>query len=133
MLAGEKHSVVFHARRDDVAARINQARDGEIVGLSAAAGEDNLGGAATKQRCHRVASVLDRGPRLLSVMMNRRRVAELLREIRPHRLKHFGQYGRGGVVVEINAAHIEPSPILPCTRLHTPVETLLTTFLRTAI
>ena len=43
--------------------------------------------------------------RMLTVMVNGRGVAELLQIKRPHRLEHFRQHWRGGIVVQINAAH----------------------------
>jgi hypothetical protein len=39
-------------------------------------------------------------------MVNGRRVSEVVGKIGAHRLKHFGQQGRGGVVVEINSVHV---------------------------
>ena len=79
--------------------------DREVVGLGAAAGEDDLGGAAAEQLGHRLARALDRRPRLLSMMVDGRRVAEVLAEVGPHGLQHLGQHGRGRVVVEIDSAH----------------------------
>ena len=56
----------------------------EIVALGAAAGEYYLGRTATEQRRHRFTRTLDRRPRLLTMVMDRRSVPEMLAEIRPH-------------------------------------------------
>src|SRR5271169_5689462 len=84
---------------------LGKSKDRQVSGFSAAAGEDNLRGAASQQRCHRLARALNRRPCLLSMMVDGRRVAEVLPEISLHGLKDRGQHGRGGVVVEIDAAH----------------------------
>ena len=42
MLAGIQHGMMFDGRTDDVIAGPDQAGDGEIVSLSATAGEDDL-------------------------------------------------------------------------------------------
>jgi hypothetical protein len=39
------------------------------------------------------------------MMMDGRRIPEALTEIGLHGLKDCGQHGRGGVIVEVNAAH----------------------------
>src|SRR6185312_11797607 len=39
------------------------------------------------------------------MMVNRRRVSEVLTEVRPHRFKHFRQHWGRGVIVEINPPH----------------------------
>src|SRR5579859_3540314 len=95
-----------------MAATGQQPGDGEIVAFGAAAGEDDLGSAATKQFCHRLACVLDRRPRLLSVVVDGGGVAKVLRKIRAHGLKHVGQNRSSGIIVEVNAAHTEPESIL---------------------
>src|ERR1035437_3949790 len=105
---------MLDTRRDDVIPRANQARNGEIVGLRTAAGENNLRSAAAEQRGHPLACVLYRCPGLLPVMVDGGGVSELIPEIGPHRLEHFGQDRGGGVIVEVNAMHTEPASILPC-------------------
>jgi hypothetical protein len=42
---------------------------------------------------------------MLPIVMDRRRIAELLGVERPHRLKHLWQDRSGGVVIKVNAAH----------------------------
>src|SRR6266852_7938288 len=105
MLAGIEYRMMLDRRNDDVVSESCQTKDGEIVSLSPAAGEDHLSRPASQKLSDRLARALDRGPCLLSMMMNRRRVPEMLAKIRPHRLEDFRQYGRGGLLVEINPAH----------------------------
>ena len=77
----------------------------QIVGFRTAAGKHDLRGAAAQQRGHRFARALDRGPRLLPVMVDGGRVAEVLAEVRPHGLQNLGEHRSGRVVVEIDSAH----------------------------
>src|SRR6476646_5448526 len=90
---------------DDMLSRLGEAENREVVGFGAAAGEDNLGRAAPQQSGNGLARALHRHSRLLSMMMERRRVPEMLPEVSLHGLKDRGQHGSGGVVVEIDMAH----------------------------
>ena len=112
MLAGVQHRMMLDGRTDYVVSGTGQARDGEVIALGAAAGEDDFRGPAPEQRRHRFACALDCRPRLLPVMVDGRRVAEVLREVRPHGLENLGQHWGGGVVVEIDSAHRRPVLIL---------------------
>jgi hypothetical protein len=110
MLAGIEHSVMFNGRGDDMVARPDQitarhTKDRKIVGLRAPAGKHQLGGAAAQQCRHRFAGALDCGPRLLSMMVDGRRVAKALAKVRPHRLQDLGEHRSARVVVEIHAVH----------------------------
>src|SRR5580704_14532649 len=96
---------MFDARGDDVVACGNQARNRKIVGLGAAAGENDFRSATTQQRRYGLAGVFDGSPRLLPMMMDGGSIAELLSEIRTHRLEHVGQQRSRGVIVEVNAVH----------------------------
>src|SRR5580765_5914827 len=84
----------------------------EVVTFGSAAGEDDLGGRASEQFGYGLAGVLNGCPRFLSMMMDRRGVAEALQKVRTHGFEHFGQDRSGGVVVEIDAVHTEPASIL---------------------
>ena len=84
---------------------LSESEDCQIVAFGAAAGENDLRRTASQQSGHRFARMLDRRPRLLSMMMDGRRVPEVLPEVGLHGLKDRGQHGGGGVVVEIDAAH----------------------------
>ena len=64
-----------------------------------------FGSAASEKLRHRFAGMLDRGAGLLSMMVDGRRVAEVLGEVRAHGLEDFGKHRRGGVIVEVDAAH----------------------------
>ena len=86
-------------------ARLHQAKQRQVVALGAAAGEDDLRRTAVQQLGNLLARVLHGGARLLSLLMNGRRVAELLEEVGAHGLKHFGKKRSGGVVVEVDPMH----------------------------
>ena len=92
--------------RDDVIARAGQPKDSEIVGLGAAAGKHDLRRTAPQQRRDRFARALDRRPRLLPMMMDGRRVAEMLAKVGPHGLENFRQNRSRRVIVEINPPHL---------------------------
>src|ERR1700694_3648053 len=81
------------------------AEDCQVIGFSATAGKDDLRGAASHQGRNGLARSLHCRSRLLSMMMDGRRVPKVLPEVRPHGLKDRGQHGCGGVIVEIDAAH----------------------------
>src|SRR5207302_970515 len=77
-----------------------------------AAGENYFRCAAAEQVGYRFARVLDRSPSLLSVMMDGRGISEAFPEKGAHGFEHLGQNRGGGVVVEVNAMHTEPTSIL---------------------
>ena len=104
--------MVLYARRDYMIARRNPSGHGEIVALRTTAGEDDFRRAAPQQIGHGFARVLDRGPRLLPMVMDGRGIAEALLEVGTHGLEHLGQNRRCRVVVEIDALHTEPTSIL---------------------
>ncbi len=83
----------------------DEAENCQIVAFGAAAGEDDFRGTASQQSGYRLARPLHRRPRLLSMMMDGRRVPEALPEVGLHGLKDLGQHRGGGVIVEIDAAH----------------------------
>src|ERR1019366_625510 len=105
MLAGIEHRVMFNGRGDDMVAGPHQTKDRKIVGLRTAAGKHNLGGAAAQQGSNGFAGTLDRGPRLLSMMVDGGRVAKVLAKVRPHRLQYLGEHRSSRVVVEIDPSH----------------------------
>src|ERR1035441_1528406 len=80
---------MLHGRGDDVIARLHQAKQRQVVALGAPAGENNLRRTAVQQLGNLLARVLHGGASLLSLLMNGRRVAELLEEVGAHGLKHF--------------------------------------------
>src|SRR6476646_7632361 len=97
---------MLDGRGDYVIARADEAKNRQVIALSTAAGEDDFGGTRADQRSHGVARALDCGPGMLAMMMDGRRVAELFEKKWPGRVQNFGQHGRGGVVIEIDPAHI---------------------------
>src|ERR1700716_1017281 len=84
---------------------MGEAENCQVVAFSAAAGENDLRGAAPHQGRHRLACALHRRPCLLSMVMDRRRVAEMLSEVALHGLKDLGQHRRRSVIVEVDASH----------------------------
>jgi len=80
-LAGLQHRRVFDGRGDDVVAALTigggHTLDGAVVGLAAAAGEDDLGRLAAQQRRHLCAGALDRPLGLHTVGMRARRMVAL--------------------------------------------------------
>jgi hypothetical protein len=92
---------------DDVLARRigggDDAENGEIVGLSTAASEDNLGGLGVEECGHGFASAIDRGASGLAGRMDGACVGEGVHKKGQHGLQDGGVNGRGRVVVEIGA------------------------------
>src|SRR5208282_3933871 len=70
-----------------------------------AAGKYDLRGAAAEQCGHGFARSLDRGPRLLPMMVDGRSVPKALAKVRPHGLQHLGEHRSSRVVVEIDPSH----------------------------
>ena len=85
--------------------RFGDAKYCQVVGLRAAAGKDDFRRAASQQRGHGLPRALHRRSRLLAMMMDGRRIPEALSEVGLHGLKDCRQHGRGGVIVEVDAAH----------------------------
>jgi hypothetical protein len=81
------------------------SRNREVVALGAAAGEDYFRWAAGEQLRYMFAGTLDCGAGVLSETMDGGGVAELLTEVRLHRLKDLRQQRRGGVGVHVYAVH----------------------------
>src|SRR5438552_18304335 len=82
-----------------------QIEDGEVVSFSAAAGKYDFRSAATQKIRNRFAGTLDGGTRFLAMMMDGRRVPEMLAEVGPHGLENLGENGGAGVIVEIDPTH----------------------------
>ena len=96
---------MLYAGRDDVIARLHHAKQRQVVALGASAGEDDFRRTAVQQFRNLLACVFHRRPRLLSLLVNRRSVAEPLEEVGTHGLKHFGKKRRGRVIVEVDPMH----------------------------
>ena len=92
-LAGVEHAVVFDSGGDDVVAPLlggeGDALDGGVVRLAAAAGEDDLVGAAIQDAGHREAGLVHGLAGLLSQAVDTGGVAEFPGEVGHHRFQHF--------------------------------------------
>ena len=101
-------SVMLDCRRDNVIARGAQchcaALDCRVVGLGAAAGEDNLVGAAFQRLRHNIPSILQSLPGSLPNGVDAGRVAEGFLQVRQHGLQRLRPKGRGRGVVQIDLA-----------------------------
>src|SRR6266478_586695 len=102
--------MMLDGRRDDVIAGLCQTwlcqtEDGEVVSFSAAAGEYDFRSAAAQKIRNRFARPLHGDPRFLSMMMDGRRVPEMLTEVGPHPLENLGEDVRARVIVEIDSVH----------------------------
>ncbi len=104
--------MVLDCGGNDVVAGLGQSEDGEVVAFGAATGEDDFGRAAAQQIGNRFAGPFDGGTRLLSMMVDRGGVAEVLGEVRAHGVQNLGQHGRARVIVEIGASHGTESIVL---------------------
>ena len=104
-LAGVEDGVVLDGRSDDVVAGLDDAKKRKVVAFRTPTGEDDFGSAAVQQLRHLLASVFHSGSRLLALLVNRGRIAELLHEVRPHGVEDFRQQRAGSVVVEVYAVH----------------------------
>ena len=76
-----------------------------VVGLSAAAGKEDLLRTRAEERSNVLAGGFDSGAGLLAKSMDRGSVAEFHREIRKHGVEHSRLDGRRGVVIEVDAVH----------------------------
>jgi len=85
------------------------ALEGEVVGLGAAAGEEDLVGVATEQGGDLGARLLDGAPALLAVPVGAGGVAEGGDNERQHGGGDLGVDGCGGVVIEIDRQHLSSS------------------------
>src|SRR5437868_7311420 len=97
--------MMLDRRGDHVVSGRSQSENGEIVGLRTAASEYDLRSPASQQCSYRLPRALHGCPRLLSMVMDRRRVSEVLAEVWAHGLKNLRQHRRSGVIVEVNSAH----------------------------
>ena len=104
-LARVQHCMMFNLGSNHVIAGMGQSKNCKIVSFGAAAGEDHLCSTTSQQARDRLPRPLHRCARMLSVVVNRRGIPELVKIIRAHRLKHLRQERCGGVAVQIHTAH----------------------------
>ena len=105
--------MMFELRRDDVVAVPAQlpggSLEGEVVGLGAPGGENDLGRARPDGSGDTLAGVLDGGLGPSSGGVHGRGVAEVLPEEREHGVPHLGEHGcRCGVIEIVHPTRIEP-------------------------
>jgi len=105
VFAGIQHGVMLDGRGNYVVAGAGKSEDREVVAFGATAGKDDLRRSAPYKRRHRLARTLNGGTRVLSMMVDRGRVAEALTEVGTHSVKNLGEDGRGRVIVEVNPTH----------------------------
>src|SRR5579872_3524722 len=86
-------------------ARLNEAKDRQIVSFRAAAGEDDLRRSAAKQARNGFPGSFHRGPGMLSMMMNGRSVAELIKIIRTHCFEDLRQKRSRSIAIQVHPAH----------------------------
>src|ERR1035437_5264587 len=112
LFSGREHGRVLDGAGDDVLGRggrgAGEAEDGEIVGLGAAAGEDDLGGTGIDERGHLAARGFQALLGGLSEMVDAGRVTIHLSEARHHRLEDLRIDRCGGVVIEVEVLHWNP-------------------------
>src|SRR5260370_31219425 len=101
---------MLHERGDDVWTGVRRrdggaddAEDGVVVGLGAAAGEENLLGPGAEEGRDLFAGGLDGGAGLLTEGVDGGGVAEFAGKIGKHGVEHFWLDGGGGVVIEVDA------------------------------
>ncbi len=105
LLSGVEDGVVLDGGGDEVLAGSEAAEEGVVVRLGAAGGEGDVGGADVEERGEVLAGVVDGGAGGATVFVHGAGVAEALGPERVHRVDDLAQDGRGGVVVEVDAAH----------------------------
>jgi hypothetical protein len=102
---------VFDSRGDDVIATVAPCKvctfERQIIGLASAACEDNFIIFTAKQRRHLPARPFQGGVGRCGGPMPARRVAKVIRKKRLHRGRDRGINGRTGVVIEIDAPHVQ--------------------------
>ena len=108
--AGVQDGRMLDLRRDQVAPAfpvcLRHPLDNGVVGLGAAAAEDDRRGGRAQHFRHRVAGVVDGHARPPAVPVHTRRVAERLALKRQHRIQYLREHRRRGVVVHVHVSHV---------------------------
>src|SRR5687768_13210147 len=92
---------------DSAGSRTSEAKEGQVVRLGGAAGEEDFVGGGVEEMGNTFARVFEGLARLPAGAVAAGGVAGPLQEIRLHRLPDRGQKRRGGVVVEVDQFHGE--------------------------
>ena len=82
--------MVLDGGGDEVVAGGEDSEEGEVVALGAAGGEDDLGRAAVEEAGDGLAGVVDRGSRVLGLLVDGTGVAVVLEIEGTHGLEDFG-------------------------------------------
>src|SRR6266498_983319 len=90
-----------------VAQKSRGARDSEVIALGSAAGEDNLGGFAAKDKSGAVPGFIEDGPGLAADMMDAGGIAEDFVEKRQHDVANQRVKRCRRIVIEIDRTHVE--------------------------
>ena len=85
--------------------RIHSTKDGVVVGLGAAAGEDDFLGACADEGGDLFSGGFDGGAGALAGGVDGGSVCEIDGEIREHGVEDLGVDGRRSVVIEVDAVH----------------------------
>ena len=93
-------------------ANLGESKQGKIVRLGSAAGENDLCRTAPQQLRHSLPRTFHREACVLSMVMNRGSVPELLAEVRTHRVQDLREHRRGCIIVEIDSPHHPRSIVL---------------------
>ena len=88
-----------------VAAAAGDAADGEVVGLGAAGGEDDLAGGAFEAGGDGVACIIEQAVGLLGLAVDAGGVAPTVAQDGQHGVEHAWVERGGGGVVEVGAVH----------------------------
>ena|SRR5436853_5408379 len=78
---------------------------GKIVTLGSPRGKDDLAGLHTVEGRYLIAGLVDGLPGGLTQTIDARGIAELVRQVRHHRLEHLWIERRGGRMVEVHHRH----------------------------
>ncbi len=118
MLRGVEDRLVFGDTGDEMVALVSIAfsytEEGEIIGLSGSAGEDNFVGAGIDQRGHLNAGLFNRLACLVAEgVVFTGGIAEPLGEVGQHRSEYPWLNRRGGVMIHVDgqAGHQTPSSL----------------------
>src|SRR5438876_9110952 len=92
---------------------VGDASQGEVVAFGASGGKDHLPGLHTVERGDLIASLVDRLSGALAQPVDAGGIAELLCQVRHHRLEHLRVEWRGGRVVEVHHRHHSMRALTP--------------------
>ena len=81
------------------------ALQGQIIGLRAPGGEDDLLRVCSQELCHLLSGVLQSLFCLLAKAVQAGGIAELIGKVGQHGLQDLGSHGSGGRMVHVNPLH----------------------------